>query len=200
MLQGLDTKTRFTALALIGSILGVAVWVGYNSIAPSLAGSAKAGEFPIHVAGAVKSPGVIYCSRYQLVEDALREVGGELEEADLSQVNLAAPLQPNTQLYIPRKGEEYDTSRLGVYAATAPQPNPLASSDPAVPAASSLINLNTADLRELDSLPGVGPATAQNIVDYRNAVGGFKSVDELDNVKGIGPKKMEAIRPLVEVR
>ncbi len=186
------------ALSLVGITAAVASWMGYKSIAPGRSAAAGIGEFPVHVAGAVARPGVIYANADMIVEEALRQAGGETENADLSQVNLAARMEPNSQLYVPSKGEVYDPSRLGVYAAHA-APTHIKDSD-SEPQAGALIDINHATLQQLDSLPGVGPVTAQRIIDYRNNVGPFKRVEDLLGVKGIGPKKLEKIRPLVMIR
>ncbi len=117
-----------------------------------------------------------------IVEDAVFAAGGFLPNADSSRLNLAAPLTDGQELRIP-----------------AQNPTPL----PGTPAPASTptgkkINLNTASLEELDTLPGIGPVLAQRIIEYRQTVGPFQSVDDLLHVKGIGPALMEKIRDLVE--
>lgn len=136
----------------------------------------------IYVTGAVTNPE----SRHTLppdsrVEDAIEAAGGASEEADLSLVNLAKPLQDGEQVHVPKKGEQIAVPSAGGVTTVA------------------ILDLNTATLEELDALPGVGPSTAQAIIDYRTQIGGFTSVDELDNVSGIGASTLEQIRPLVTV-
>jgi competence protein ComEA len=104
--------------------------------------------------------------------------GGATPKADLAAVNLAAPLADGMQIVVPR--------RAAVGAAAA------AGGSPAGP-----VRLNTATLEDLDALPGVGPVTAQKILDYREQHGAFTSVDELDAVPGIGPARLEELRELV---
>lgn len=134
----------------------------------------------VYVTGAVANPQ----SRFSLppgarVEDAIEAAGGAANDADLTLVNLAKPLQDGEQIHIPRQGEQAII--------------------PIESGAAGLLDLNTATVEQLDELPGIGPSTAQAIVDYRTQHGGFTSVEELDNVSGIGPATLEQIRPLVTV-
>ncbi|HWP30910.1 MAG TPA: helix-hairpin-helix domain-containing protein [Fimbriimonadales bacterium] len=203
MLYGLDRTTRIGLLAIGGVAIGAAGWLGYQQLhRPDTPQEALAqGKFPIHVAGAVKNPSVIYVTDETLVIEAIEEVGGATKNADTNQINLAAKLVPNTQLYIPEKGEEISPDELGIYAAKASPP----SSSRAITRSESahsggLININTATEQELEELPGIGPVTAKRIVEYRLQTGGFKNVEQLLEVKGIGPKKLAAIRPFVTVQ
>lgn len=145
----------------------------------------------VHVAGAVAAPGVYTLPTSARVVDAIAAAGGAIGEARLDAINLAAPLHDGDRLYVPTVAE-------------APVPLPGVSSAPAtslggdaVP--SGPIDLNTATAAQLDGLPGVGPSTARAIVEHRQANGPFSSVDGLDDVRGIGPAKLESIRPLVTV-
>ncbi len=105
-------------------------------------------------------------------------------KADLAQVNLAAPLADGEQIVVPRRGA------LGTVGSSLMAPALVAA--PTAP-----VQLSTATLEQLDTLPGVGPVTAQKIIDYRTKHGAFHSVDELDAVPGIGPKRLEQLRDLV---
>lgn len=152
----------------------------------------------VHVVGAVSKPMVIKVPAGSRVQDAIRICGGHTKNADLGAINLAAVLVDATQLRIPEKEPR--------------QSQGLAEDDPYSPSASKssygagttrnastgnsggMVSLNTGSKTDLESLPGVGPATAQKILDYRRQAGGFTSVEELLNVKGIGPKKFEAMR------
>jgi competence protein ComEA len=137
----------------------------------------------VSVQGAVSSPGVYNLPPGTIVQDALAAAGGTLPQADLARVNLAAVLVDGQELRIP---------------VLVPTSAASTSGSPSNPAANSKINLNTATLAELDSLPGIGPVLAQRIIDYREQYGPFQSVDDLLKVKGIGSSLLEKIRNLVE--
>jgi competence protein ComEA len=122
----------------------------------------------------------------QRIEDALKRAGGPTRRADLSQINRAAKLEDGRQVLVPVKA-----SRSTSTAAPASATSPTTPSQP--------LNLNTATLEQLDTLDGVGPTTAQKIIDYRTEHGGFGSVDELGQVSGIGEKRMAALRDKVRV-
>jgi competence protein ComEA len=145
------------------------------------------GRVIVDVAGAVRKPGVYRLASGARVEDALQRAGGATRRADLSQVNRAAKLEDGRQVLVP----------VRVTAGAAPAAPGGAAAGAAAPAAP--INLNTATLEQLDTLDGVGPATAQKILDYRRAHGGFGSVDELDQVPGIGEKRLAALRERLRV-
>jgi len=145
-------------------------------------GDEAGGKLTVDVAGAVKRPGVYRLASSQRVEDALQRAGGPTRRADLSQINRAAKLEDGRQILVPVR---------------ASKSNPTAAATAAVP--DQPVNLNTATLEQLDTLDGVGPATAQKILDYRAEHGGFGSVDELDQITGIGEKRLAALRDRVRV-
>jgi len=147
----------------------------------------------VHVVGQVKTPGVVRLSAGSRVEDAVRAAGGGGPAAQLSGVNLARVLADGEQIVVPAVG---DPPVAGAAASGGGAAGP---ANGAGRGAGGRIDLNTADLSVLDTLPGVGPVTAQKIVDWRRANGRFTSVDELAEVPGIGPKLMEQLRPLVVV-
>lgn len=157
----------------------------------------------VHVAGAVKSPGLYTFQPGARVNDALKQAGGPLDGADLEAVNLAAKLTDGTQLLILKKGQAPGNASAQTYSgaaatgdmtyASAPAAASRSTSSRNLPAPGS-ISLNTASGAELDRLPGVGPSTAAKILAYRRENGGFTSIDELLAVKGIGPKKLQAMR------
>lgn len=135
----------------------------------------------VHVAGAVVNPGVVTLDPGARVMDAVQQAGGPLPEADLDSLNLAQPVSDGQKITVPRKGEG-----VGVQ-------------DGAASREGGRVNINTATKEELERLPGIGPTLAQRILDYREAHGGFRSVDELRKVSGIGPKKFEELKGLVEI-
>jgi competence protein ComEA len=133
----------------------------------------------VHVVGAVHRPGLYRLREGSRIADAVKRAGGATKRADLSLVNLAAPIADGVQVVVPR--------RMTAAAATGPG----TAQAPAGP-----VHLNTATLEQLDELPGVGPSTAQKILDFRQEHGAFTSVDELDAVPGIGPARLEQLREL----
>ena len=138
----------------------------------------------VDVVGAVRRPGLYRLPASARVADALARAGGATRKADLEQVNLAAPVADGQQVVVPR--------RIAGGAGAA------ATGGAAAPgAAGGPVHLNTATLEQLDSLPGIGPVTAQKILDYRAQHGAFRSVDELDAVPGIGPARLDELRSLV---
>ncbi|MET0143976.1 MAG: helix-hairpin-helix domain-containing protein [Ilumatobacteraceae bacterium] len=140
----------------------------------------------VHVAGAVAAPGVYDVPGGSRVTVAVAAAGGPAPDADASALNLAQPLVDGERVYVPRVGESVPVG---------PDPPPGAgTTSPVGP-----IDLNRATAAELDDLPGIGPATAQAIVDHRSTNGPFASVDDLEAVRGIGPAKLDAIRGLVAV-
>jgi competence protein ComEA len=147
------------------------------------------GTAVVQVAGAVRRPGVYRLRADRRVDDAVREAGGPTARADLAGVNLAAKVSDGQQVIVPAAGA------AGTTAATAS--TGAAGGGGAAPG--QPLNLNTASPEQLDQLDGVGPATAQKIVAYRQAHGGFRSVTELDQVPGIGEKKLAALKDRVRV-
>jgi len=144
------------------------------------------GRVVVHVAGAVRRPGVYRLREGRRVGDAVRRAGGGRPGADLDAVNLAAKVTDGQQVLVPVRAAAAPPGTAGAAAGTATAPG--------VP-----LNLNTATLEQLDTLDGVGPATAQKILDARTARGGFRSVDELGDVPGIGPKRLAVLREKVRV-
>lgn len=141
----------------------------------------------VHVAGAVRSPGVYRLGASSRVRDAVRRAGGPTGRADVNAINLAALVQDGVQVVVPRRASPGAASVTPAAAGGAV-------AVPTVP-----VNLNSATAEELQTLDGVGPATAADILEYRAQQGGFRSVEDLDQVPGIGPKTMEALRDRVTV-
>lgn len=154
-------------------------------------------EVIVHVVGAVKSPTVVHMHPGNRVHDAIRLAGGATANADLEGVNLAARLEDGTQLYIPRKDEPDFPAEERPYGggSKAPSRYSTRSRKKGKEAKSSgPVNLNTGSLDEFDTLPGIGPSTAQKILDYRRAHGGFSSINELLTIPGFGSARLEKIR------
>ena len=138
----------------------------------------------VHVVGEVRRPGLYRLREGSRIADAVHRAGGARHGADLAALNLAAPLVDGIQVLVPSRvtveGAPSSESGVGSGAAGA-----------------SIVHLSSATIEELDELPGVGPITAQKIVDYRAEHGPFASVDDLDSVPGIGPTRIEQLRDLV---
>jgi competence protein ComEA len=160
-------------------------------------GTAEATQVVVHVAGAVVSPGVRRLPPGSRVIDALDAAGGALPDADLPRVNLAALLVDGQQVYIPKPGEQPPMAAGAGAPGGGTAPGGAAGPGGAVPGA--LVDLNTATAEQLDTLPGVGPATAAAIIAHRDQHGPFTSVDQLLDVRGIGEAKLEQLRDLVAV-
>ena len=158
----------------------------YQAPAPSAAPKAAAAPalLVVDVVGAVRRAGLYRLPQGSRVADAVARAGGATRKADLNLVNLAAPISDGTQILVP--------ARAAPAAAGGDTASAAGSAAPAGP-----VHLNSATLEDLDSLPGVGPVTAQKILDYRQQHGAFASVDELDAIPGIGPKRLDQLSDLV---
>jgi len=139
----------------------------------------------VHVTGAVVESGVYLLPPGSIIEDAIQAAGGSLPEADLSSINLAAPVLDGQQIYIAFHQESSSTLDISVSSISTPTVK---------------MNINTAKAPELEDLPGIGPSLAQEIIEYRQRNGPFSSIEDLLNVSGIGPAKLEQIKDLIVVR
>ena len=187
-------RRRILVAALV--VLGVLVFAGrllrshgpavpppVRVAAPAAARTATAAQLYVDVVGAVRRPGLYRLAPGSRVADAVARAGGATPRAELDLVNLAARVADGEQVVVPRRGSG------SVGAAT---PAGAAGGAPTGP-----VHLNSATLEQLDALPGVGPVTAQKILDYRRQHGAFGSVAELDAIPGIGPARLEQLRGLV---
>ena len=189
----------------------------------SAQGGGASGETTVrvHVAGAVNNPGVYTLPAQGRAVDAIAAASGAAADADLDRVNLAGALSDGVQIYVPHRGETAAPAQIQPNGGTAnagqgnaangaaqngasqggAQPQPARTLTPAGSAqkGSTPVNINTATAEELQTLPRIGPAMAQRIIAWREAHGGFRSVDELDAVPGIGPSMLENLRPLVTI-
>jgi competence protein ComEA len=141
----------------------------------------------VDVAGWVRRPGVYEFRQGDRVIDAIRMAGGARHGADLMSINLAAPLTDGQQIVVLKTGRSGGAVVGG------------GSGQPGTSGAEPLVNLNTATIDQLESLPGIGPALAQRILDYRQEHGPFRSVEDLTNVSGIGDKRLADLRSKVTV-
>lgn len=178
------------AIVLVIASLAVTVGIGILRAGTSAShdvavveevGALDASVF-VHVSGAVRAPGLYALSSDARVVDAIAAAGGFADDAARDAVNLARPVGDGEQLVVPTTAQTAERSN-----------------EPGSPAGDGRVNLNTADAAELDTLPRIGPAMAQRILDWREQSGRFTSVDDLLAIPGIGPKMLAALRDLVTV-
>jgi competence protein ComEA len=159
-----------------------------TTLVGATASGSGSGLVVVYVAGAVAHPGVYRLTGDIRVTDAIDAAGGVTAQADLAVMNLAAKVSDGQRVYVPRHGET-----------PPPEVDPTGGSGGGGAGgdggAAAIVNLNTATETELESLPGVGPSTAKSIIDYRTQHGPFHRVDDLLNIRGIGPSKVDQIRP-----
>jgi competence protein ComEA len=196
---------RLLAVALLALVVGVVAWrhvaapgangaplrvapivpAGAGAGSPSTAGgaaaAAAAADAPlvVDVAGAVRRPGLVRLAKGSRVSDAIAHAGGPTAHADRDAVNLAAPVSDGQQVLVPARGAVASAGASGGEATSGP------------------VSLSAATAAQLDTLPGIGPVTAQKIVDYRAQHGSFTSVDGLDAIPGIGPARIAELQGLV---
>jgi competence protein ComEA len=139
----------------------------------------------IYVTGAVEKPDVYALPLNSIVKDAIEAAGGATDDADLDRINLATKLADQMQVYVPRTGEA--------------EPPPVLPDGSAPDTTAAKININTASVEELDKLPGIGPAIAKAIIDYRTKSGPFKQIEDINDVKGIGDALFEKIKDQITV-
>lgn len=138
----------------------------------------------VYVSGAVHHPDVYTLAQDSIVKDAVEAAGGPTEEADLERINLALPVTDGQQVHVPRKGED----------------NPPVQAPSGQSTAGGKVNINTADSAALESLPGIGPALAQRIIDYRQTQGQFERIEDVMEISGIGDAIFEGIQDLITTR
>lgn len=153
------------------------------------------GRIVVDVVGAVARPGLHELPAASRVADAVEAAGGLTAEADRMRLNLAEPLSDGSRLWVPAVGESAGPEVVSVTAGAGGGGRAVAGGG----RAGALLNVNTADAAALEELPGIGPALAAAIVEHRRQSGPFTTVDELVEVSGIGPAKLEQIRPLATV-
>lgn len=165
----------------------------------------KNGKIVVYISGSVSSPGVISIGADKRLDDAIKMVGGLAKDADINRVNLAMNLEDSQHYIIPYKGQDIEAdkalspgqgssgsqvsgSQIGQGQANNQETN------------SGKININMADEKSLEAIPGVGPATAKKIVDYRTKQGKFNAIEDIKNVSGIGDKKFESMKDFISVK
>lgn len=163
--------------------------------------TATPGPLHVFVNGAVAAPAVYELAPGSIVQQAIEQAGGFAAEADTAVVNLAYPLQDGMQIYVPTTAE---TAAQGQTAVT----NPVVRSEgieletggaETAAAPGDIVDINSATVADLDTLPGIGPSTAEKIVEYREANGPFAAIEDIMNVSGIGPAKFEQIQAFITV-
>ena len=158
----------------------VAVPATQEAVPSPMSTADAGGALFVHVAGAVKSPGLYRFATGLRVADAVKAAGGPTRRGDLDALNLAEVLSDGLKIEVPTRSQA-----ANVVAPASPSP--------------AVIDLNTADAMLLETVPGVGPVTAAAIIQHRTEIGAFESVDQLIDVSGIGPATLESLRPYVTV-
>ncbi len=148
----------------------------------------KKNQIVVEIKGAIKNPNVYWIDEDSIVEDLINKAGGLNEDANINSINRAEKLKNHQLIVIPdNNNNENDNVNVNILGSNN---NNLSS---------NLIDINTADEKELDSLPGVGPSKAKDIISYREKNGGFKSIEDIKNVKGIGESSFEKIKDKITV-
>ena len=152
----------------------------------------------VYVTGAVVNSDVYFFPPGSIVKDAILAAGGFTDNADPIRINQALELQDQQQIHVPAINEDSPVPEIqGPPQHTLSKPAPIGSGS--AKSVNQLINLNTATIQELDTLPGIGPKIAQRIIEYRESVGSFTSVEQIMQVSGIGNATYTKISPLVTV-
>jgi competence protein ComEA len=193
---------RYTILFSVVSLVigGVGGWylgprpqqsapISISTPVPTATAAPTATPAPIrvYVSGAVRAPDVVELPVGSIVEDAIEAAGGVSAEADLTRINLALEVQDQQHIYVPAEGE------------TSPPPV-ISGGSGGGGSTSALVNINTADATALETLPRVGPATAQRIIEHREANGPFETIEDIQDVSGIGPATFDGLKDLITVQ
>jgi competence protein ComEA len=188
-MQNLKSILNLVSGILFGLFVAAVVWVVSRSPsgeAVTLRPVPTDRPIVVYITGAVPRPGVYALPKGARIQDVVSAAGGFLAEAQKESINLAQVLEDGERLEIP-------------YAEGFSPVIPTLAEFPAVPVATELININIASSFELETLPGIGPTTAQMIIEYRDANGPFLSTEDIINVSGIGPGTYERIKDLITV-
>jgi competence protein ComEA len=196
----LTVRQRIAALVLLVflGIGGILIFISRNSrYADTYADPVTSDRIYVHVCGAVEKPGIISLPPATRKFEALKLAGGTLPEADLNGLNLAEFALDGEQIYIPKKGEEvhrYKTRKTG-QSQKSPSKTPVSKVKVQWP-----LDLNTAQVWELETVPGIGSGLAAKIIQYRTQSGRFQAYEDLQKVAGIGKAKLEKFRPYLMVQ
>ncbi len=170
-------------------------------------GASTSGQVVFHVTGCVNAPGVYKLRAGERIVNAIEAAGGATRDADLQSLNLAAKIEDGSKIHVPSLMETRSgvrtissfTNGASVAASVSERASSSSGSEKLRNPGEGTVNINTAGIEEMQRLPGVGPATAQKIIDYRNSIGSFKNAEQLIDVKGIGPKTFEKMRPFISL-
>jgi len=212
--MGMNLDRKWLIIAVIAMLLAFAAGAKYESFKAeqsqqalelvqaredeeksTSAPASDKGIITIYVIGEVKNPGVFRLQKNDRVYQAVEMAGGALDTADMKQVDMARIISDEETVYIPAIGEVAGAPTAGNTSIQSESPRYAAGANN-----SGLININRASAEELDTLDGIGPALAQRIIEYRTANGSFTSIEDINNVSGIGDKKFEAIKNSITVR
>lgn len=153
-------------------------------------------EIVVHVAGAVQTEGIMLLQEGDRISNAIEKAGGTTEEADMTQINLATPVEDGMKIYIPKKGEQIENMEETNSAKEQSNQETTSQNNNKI---KTKININKATQEELEELPGIGPSTANKIIQHRKENGNFKSVENIKDVSGIGEAKYNSIKDLITV-
>jgi competence protein ComEA len=187
-------------VTVVAMVLGnrtrpAAIYIEPPLVSPTPSATATPEPVQVYVNGAVNRTGVYDLGQNAIVQDAIGAAGGFSAEADSTGINLALSIVDGMQIYVPTIGEEPVTRSQPAIIL----PANVADSDNAAQQSGAMVNINTATVGELDTLPGIGPSTAQKIVDYRDENGPFASIETILNVSGIGEAKFDQIEPFITI-
>ena len=185
-------KRSMLILLLLGMAAAGGLMYGYSerdsavkrSSGESISAEVPAHEITVYVTGAVNRPGVVTLKEGARIGDAVNSCGGVLPTGDAERINMAQVLKDGQKIQVPEKAQ----------AAKAAAADKSKSAKAGSPGDGALVNINTADLQALDALPGVGPSTAQKIIDYRETEGAFQDIADLKKIKGIGEAKFAKLK------
>ena len=195
-MQNISTKMKITIVAIsVIIIVTIGIYIFkqtqdneinyYETEEYTKTEDSKKDQITIHIAGEVNNPGIVILDEGARIVDALEAAGGETPNADINKLNLAYVLEDGEKLYIPNKNEEeteYVTKGNENQTGT------------------TKININTAQIEELSTLPGIGEATANKIIEYRKENGKFEKIEDIKNVPGIGDSKFQNIKEMLKVK